>query len=374
MIKVIFDEIYPSLKSRDSQVSVLKSIIEITEGKIYVEFEFSNAVRKLTEILLSEGNIEEATKLIQDIQIETFGSLNRVYKVEYILFQMKVLLQKGDFVRTLIVSNKIVRKHLNEPGLENLKVEFYNLMIKYNNHEEKYLEVSDCYKELYDYSVDLRSKFNELSAKGESQIDLAKTYANIISQLDSASLFERFVFFLNLCAPTPENKHLIKHLNTNYTKELEEYQLIGELIAIKLGEDIFPASDEFLSRFARSSTFINDSSIFNNGTQNFKLFRKYFIQHNLQIVSKFFSQISLTRISNLISVPVNEVESEICNMVTSGYLYARINRIKAIVSFRKKQNFDDKLNNLDGDLMKMLETLETTCHLIHKENLKYDIK
>lgn len=374
MIKVLLDEIYPTIDDVENKEVLLKAIIEITEGKIYVEFEFSVAVKKLTEILLLKGEVEEAAKLIQDIQIETFGSLERKYKVDYILFQMKVLLSKGDFVRTHIVSNKVIRKHLNELGLEALKVEYYLLMIKYYNHEEKYFELSICYKELYDFMIQLENKSKELCDKGESTSDLNKEYTRVISLLNGKELFEQYVIFLNICPPKHDIALSLGHLNDNYKKELETYPLLGQLIKIKLGEELVAANSSFFDVYSRMLPFIDNNDFFNNGKLNMKLFRKYFIQHNLRIISKFFSQISLRRISELIEIDKEEAESEICDMVSNDYLYARINRIKSFVAFRKKQTGDDKLNNLDNDLSRMLETLESTCHLIHKENLKFDIK
>ena len=75
---------------------------------------------------------EEAAKLIQDVQIEAFGSLGSEHKIEHILFQMQVLLEKGDYIRTLIVSNKIKKKHLDDEGIELLTIRFFRLMLLVN--------------------------------------------------------------------------------------------------------------------------------------------------------------------------------------------------------------------------------------------------
>ena len=80
----IFKQMY------DMNSDLLKTIIKVTEGKIFVEFEYSQAIRKMTEIYLKNKQINEAAKLVQDVQIETFGSLDNKYKVDYILFQMQV--------------------------------------------------------------------------------------------------------------------------------------------------------------------------------------------------------------------------------------------------------------------------------------------
>lgn len=366
MINLILNQVYPKCSNQVEQEAILRSIIEITEGKIYVEFEYSVAIRKLSEILILKGQKEEATKLIQDIQIETFGSLDKKYKVEYILFQIKVLLEKGDFVRTLIVSNKIVRKHLEEKGMESLKIMFYLLMIKYYIHEENFYDASKCYQVLYDFYVTLAASKEKVDPTNSELI-------NLLQQINAQDLLEKFIYFLNISSPVEEVQKKILEVKTKYAKELEEFPVLGKLIDIKTSDEIVQVTNNFLSQF-NSVAFIDNPDFFINGINNARLFRKYIIQHNLQIFHKFYSQIFLNRIAEIISIHVDEVESEICDMVMSKFFYAKINRIKGTVSFRPRQTFERKSDALNDDLSKMLETLEMTCHLIHKENLKYGIK
>ena len=73
------------------------------------------------------------------------------------------------------------------------------------------------------------------------------------------------------------------------------------------------------------------------------------------------------------SVSIEEIESELADMVVNNYIYAKINRIENIVNFQKKIEHHDVLDELNYDLGKMLEGIEQTCHLINKEYLKYNI-
>ncbi len=41
------------------------------------------------------------------MQVETYGSMDKQEKVEYILEQVRLCLEKGDFVRGAIVSKKL---------------------------------------------------------------------------------------------------------------------------------------------------------------------------------------------------------------------------------------------------------------------------
>jgi 26S proteasome regulatory subunit N5 len=69
-------------------------------------------------MLEADGKLDEGTKLIQEIQIETYGSLKNVEKVDFILYQMKLVLERQDYVRLQILSKKISKKAISEKGLE----------------------------------------------------------------------------------------------------------------------------------------------------------------------------------------------------------------------------------------------------------------
>jgi hypothetical protein len=78
---------------------------------------------------------------------------------------MRILLSKGDFIRTLIVGNKINRRHLDDAGLEKQKIEFYKLMICYYTEEKQFIDVAKSYKTLFDFVKHLDTKYRELSVK-----------------------------------------------------------------------------------------------------------------------------------------------------------------------------------------------------------------
>ena len=52
MVKHCINEILPNLKNQKDSSDLLNTIIKVTEGKIFVEYEYSQAIRKMTEIHL----------------------------------------------------------------------------------------------------------------------------------------------------------------------------------------------------------------------------------------------------------------------------------------------------------------------------------
>ena len=84
------------------------------------------------------------------IQVETYGSMEKNEKVDFILEQMRLCLAKADYIRTQIISKKISSRFFDEEGTEEYKLRFYKLMIQVDLHEESYLAVCKHYKAIYD--------------------------------------------------------------------------------------------------------------------------------------------------------------------------------------------------------------------------------
>lgn len=78
--------------------------------QIYVEVERARLTRILSAMKEKEGNIDEAAKLLQELQVETYGSMEKREKVEFILEQMRLCLARKDYIRTQIISKKISPK------------------------------------------------------------------------------------------------------------------------------------------------------------------------------------------------------------------------------------------------------------------------
>jgi 26S proteasome regulatory subunit N5 len=368
MVKYCINEILPNLKTQKESCDLLNTLIRVTEGKIFVEYEYSQAIRKMTEMHIMNNEKEEAAKLIQDVQIEAFGSLESEYKIEYILFQMQVLIDKGDYIRTLIVSNKIKRNHLDDEGIELLKIRFFRLMILYYMHEKNYLETSKCYKTLYDFIKSINEKLVDVEKKNvEIKPKVIANYIQAQKDNNLQQIFENYILFLSICPPELETKNMLNELLIKYKKDLDKNKTLLYIVEKRLSDDIILIDNALFNRF-------KDFEIFKKNPELIKLFRKYWIQHDLSIFEKFFAKIHIQRISKMTLVPDDEIESEIADMVINNYIYARINRIEKIVNFRKETDHHDVLDNFNYDMASLLTKIEETCHIINKEYLKYGIK
>lgn len=97
------------------------------------------------------------------------------------------------------------------------------------------------------------------------------------------------------------------------------------------------------------------------------------VQHNIRALAKHYKRIHLSRASTLLSLPVAEVEKTMSAMVSDGDIYARIDRPADIVIFTKAKEKEEILSDWASDIKSLLGLVETTCHLIAKENMIYKI-
>uniref|UniRef100_A0A2K1R4P0 PSMD12/CSN4-like N-terminal domain-containing protein n=1 Tax=Populus trichocarpa TaxID=3694 RepID=A0A2K1R4P0_POPTR len=157
----------------DTRIELIKTLNSVSAGKIYVEIERARLIRKLAKIKEEQGLIAEAADLMQEVAVETFGAMAKTEKIAFILEQVRLCLDRQDYVRAQILSRKISprvfdadaskeKKKPKEgdnvveeapadiPSLLELKRIYYELMIRYYSHDNDYLEICRCYKAIYE--------------------------------------------------------------------------------------------------------------------------------------------------------------------------------------------------------------------------------
>lgn len=99
------------------------------------------------------------------------------------------------------------------------------------------------------------------------------------------------------------------------------------------------------------------------------IFHRRIIQHNIRVVSTYYKRIHGKRLAQLLQLEHSRLEAEISSMVSDGSVYAKIDRPKDIVRFAAPQSAEAVLSDWASDIDKLLHLLETTSHLINKENM-----
>lgn len=130
-----------------------------------------------------QGDLNAAADILCELQVETFGSMERREKTEFILDQVALCIEKGDWTQAGILSRKISTRYFarkpkrtpeeiekekkereekeknrsaDDPPLEkeddvtDLKLRYYEQQIALAKHDDKYLDVCKHYRQVLD--------------------------------------------------------------------------------------------------------------------------------------------------------------------------------------------------------------------------------
>lgn len=326
-----------------TKVEVIESVRVVTENKIFVEVERARATRILAQIKLDQGDLDLATDLMCELQVETYGSMELKEKVEFILEQMELTIRKGDFEQAKILSRKILERTLAGDDLVALKERFHELKVEIALHLSDYLEVAQQYLKIY----------------------------GIVQESKKSSVLVNIVYFVIL-APYDNLQHdllqkvyadpALKSLDTHY--ELVKLFIRQELMRWPMVKQLFGAE------FQKSTVFGDHEK----GAARLEDLRARVIEHNLRIVAKYYSSISLPRLNELLDLEETETEEFIGKLVVSGVIYAKINRPNKIVVFGEPKGENEVLNEWMRNVDELLGEIETIGHLITKEEIVNEIR
>eukprot|EP00923_Selenidium_pygospionis_P006385 GHVN01011008.1.p1 GENE.GHVN01011008.1~~GHVN01011008.1.p1 ORF type:complete len:572 (+),score=156.54 GHVN01011008.1:197-1912(+) len=423
-------------ESEERKLQLIETLSTVTEGKIFVENQRARLIKMLAVMKENKGDIEGAATLLQEVQVETYGAMDKIERAEYILAQMRIVLAHNDFVRCQIVSRKINPKLLQTDDMQHCNIRFNEFMVRYNLHEDELLSVAKNF-----YSIFCTKAVNRAPAYRKEML-------------------ECYVIYLILASFSNEQADLLNKVSTIERKKLAEVPMVEKLVTDFLKKELIPwplpsyASDlkshpvftssppslpsksevkemneaiEVEDKAAKASSNVEMSEVgetdktdtkmnevdkeakasevkgekeshaslattaavidppfldaallaqkdaqlkaYKGGEARWELLRKRVVQHNLQVISAYYRRATLARLSELLGVDVSRVESEVSEMVTDGFLKAKIDRPAGIVVFGEKLTARDRLDEWGGEINSILDTIEESCHLIAKERM-----
>ena len=164
------------------RTTLIETIRDVTAKKIFLEVEYARCVLMIVKGKESDNDILEAAKILQEVQVETYGSMDRREKLEFILYQMKIMIKKDDYVRLYIISKKINEANLNDDEISDIKVTYYSYMAIYHNHQKNYLDTSRCYRIIWNTLFNTKKMIGERGDFGFS-LDVGMVLSNYIGFL-----------------------------------------------------------------------------------------------------------------------------------------------------------------------------------------------
>ena len=337
----------------ETKLKLIDTLRTVTAGKIYVEIERARLTRILAKIKEDQGNIAEAATILQELQVETFGSMEKKEKVEFILEQMRLCLAKKDYIRTQIISKKINTKYFDEEGTNELKLKYYQLMIELDQHEGSYLSICKHYRACYNTPKVQEDKDKKLDALKCSilYVILApfdNEQSDLLYRIKEDKALEEIVKYKEILDVfTTAELIQWKDLCQNYENELR----VGT--TAEVATDVFSKTDDGNKRWA-------DLKI-------------RAVEHNIRVMAKYYTRISLKRMSELLDLTEGEAEEFLSNLVVNKTVTAKMDRLAGMVSFSATKDPNDILNDWSNNINTLMNLVNKTTHLITKEEMVHKL-
>jgi len=329
-----------------TMLKLIDTLRTVTAGKIYVENERARLTHRLAKIHEKDGNKEEAAKIMQELQVETYGSMERQEKVELILEQMRLCLLTQDYIRTQIISKKISTRFFENQKHHELKLKFYGYMIELGQHEGDYLDICKNYRQVQD-----TDSIKEDTAK-------------------NLDVMRNIVLYVVLAKYDNEQSDLIHRISgERLLEEIPKYQEVLEKFTNKelISQESFSSSYESLLRDGPEATgvFSRDEA----GEKRWSDLKSRVVEHNIRMMAQYYTKIRLSRMAQLLALTEAQTEDCLSDMVVAGTVSAKTDRLEGIVDFTEQQDPLEALNQWSSNTNKLMELVMKTTHLINKEEM-----
>ncbi|KAH8916159.1 hypothetical protein BT69DRAFT_1355926 [Atractiella rhizophila] len=364
---------------------------DVTEGKIFLELERARLTRRLSGMLEAKGEVAEASRIIQEIAIETFGAVDRREKTSFILEQMRFLKLRGEWEKLEIIARKINARWLAGEGNEDLKLKYHYLLILSSLLKKSYLPLARHYLSIFRTSRPPTVTEPNESTMTEEQFEILKL-----------SALKHALYFVTLAPYDNEQKDLLERLAReekvvergewiNFAKcfttpELMRWPGMLSVYGSMLSRSaVFPApalpqlpggegatlGGEEGGEDGTDYDFVGLAEV---DTDELKKGRwedlhLRVIEHNIRVISTYYGRIRLPRLAQLLSLPPTDTEKHLSRLVIDGMVSAKIDRPAGIVVFKKPGGgrTEETLNVWKGGIEELLGKIEQVGHLIGRE-------
>ena len=380
---------------------LIETLRAVSAGKMFVELERARLTRSLAAMEEAAGRQAAAAELMQEVAVETIGTMEAKEKLDFLLEQLRLCLAKRDYVRCEIIAKKVDVKALKEGReLQQEKLRYHRLMLSYHLHFGNYFDVAQAYQQMY--------------LTPAVQAD-AEQWRRVLRKLVLYSVLSPFDSELSdFTARVSEDKQLqqlpeYRALLTDYLgQEIIAWPLSPQQQKEILSNDAFTDAEEALDGSGGSAMDLSSSSssssspasappsepataasgsdsvTVHNGAQRLSDFHKRVVQHNMRVIAAYYDRISSQRFASLLQLKAEAAESFLSELVSSGQLQVKIDRPRGEIVFVRggagaaggaaaetaasgSGGSSGAIAELTSNVDALLQIIETTCHLINKE-------
>lgn len=297
------------------------------------------------------------------------------------------MILKKDMINLLIVSRKLGKKSFVEPNLEDLQI-LYNCYLYILYHSEKeYLQSATALLTILDLMI--KDPLPQVLSPLPASINPPPPFEPRVPLHDLDQIFSMVLFYTMQSPSTNQKNEILKQLHTEnkYSRFLNNNQALSELLTHYRNTNLINTN---ISQFGAHDCVIYQDSVEKDAEENRQLLRKTLIKHNISVASVYYKRATLGRLADLFGADKQDVEDNICEMVSDNQIVAKIDRLEGQVIFgRNKLSKTGELLPVDSakstitradeevldewvdDVNALMDLVDQTCSLIHREEENY---
>ncbi|CAD2220972.1 26S proteasome regulatory subunit N5 [Angomonas deanei] len=348
--------------SEEKQIEVLERLAHVADNKIHVELEHARFTIELAGLQEKKGNKRAAYDLLRVLHIETITNMPRLEKLEALNNQIRLCLELGEYEHTPMVSRKINYRALAREESLQQKILYFELMRQYYVNRRSHFNVARCWLETY---LTLKQVDEKLEALSNAVVHY------LIAEHDTPKELEDLA---ECCAFSPETKFedrpsALKGLCEKRKSDLEDlprlYYVLQrfnsiELIRARVSQDVATlcATHPALAAHPDRQQLLQDRCS----------------EHDLVVISHFYTRLPLTRLGQLVHLTPEHVEAFLMVMVGNNTLYAKIDRVDGLVVFEEPKDASAVVASWNSRVNRSVALLDKVSHLITKERMLFNLQ
>ncbi|KAF8305000.1 PCI-domain-containing protein [Clavulina sp. PMI_390] len=371
---------------QDRWLELLQTLRAVTEGKVHLETPRARLTLILSKFhenlyntnkpftpkateeiptpktLTPRDSLITASDLLSELQVETYSSMDRKEKTEFILEQMRLLVAvartkdaegkelkaKGatekdgqkvatldgdtEWIKVRVGGRRVPEAFLAEEGNEALKFKYYDLMIQHALHAAAYLDTAQYYYKVWETPS---IKADE-TGKGREAL-------------------ENVIYYVVLAPQTNDQSDMLNRLYLN--SALEKLELQYNLAKCFVTKELmrWPGIQHIYGATLRKTkVFGNDE----DGNKRWEDLHTRVIEHNVRVISQYYTRVTIQRLTSLLDLSVQQVEEVLSRLVVDGSVYAKIDRPTGVVNFQSRKSAEDVMNEWSSDVTKLMGLVE----------------
>ena len=189
---------------------------------------------------------------------------------------------------------------------------------------------------------------------------------------DSAMALKSVVVFLCLAEYSNEQSDFLNRISLDKHLREDNLKTYESLLKLFLTNELIVWSDlesKYTSELSNGIKSNPAPEVFygEDGQSAWKCLRQRVLEHNVRVMTKYYTRVKLDRMAVLLDLPPEEVENCISRLVFKKMIYARIDGLTNIVSFKEPRDAARVLDDWAVSINGLMNLLSHTSHLIDKE-------